>query len=517
MSLRVFFIAAIALGVTGCGGNGAGGVVPAHSLAYRTDDTAEKATPRPIDWDSFGYDLQRTGYNPKETVVGPSNVALLARLWTTNVGAHVMREAVLAANVSVAGVATNVLYAGSNTGATLYAINAKTGATIWKDAVVPREFTCNNAKSQFSIVATPAIDRTHQRIYFTDGDNNVHAVNLATGKSIKGWPISVATYLNNNDDMHGGLTYNSANGMLYAVTGSHCDLTPWHGRIVAIDVSTAKIVGTFYPVSGTATAGGGGGGIWAAGGASIDPTTNDVLVATGNADTTTGIAQNAGYAENVVVLTPNLGTVVAANYPANIPTMGGALDDLDFGSTPVIFTPPGCPELVAAQNKSGMFELYDESTIASGPVQYIEMSIDTDQGDFQGSPAYDPVTNMVYVGLPATESPYSPGLAAFSVQSNCTLAPTPVWSAAFGPDGATTTADTARSPITIANGVVYVSNRTGNTEFAFDAVTGAQLWTVGLTNNGLSGTLVANGIVYVTSDDGTITAWAPPAATVRNY
>ena len=157
-----------------------------------------------------------------------------------------------------------------------------------------------------------------------------------------------------------------------------------------------------------------------------------------------------------------------------------------------------------------MFELYDSGSIGSGPVQYIAMSIPSDSGSFVGVPAYDPVTGYVYVGMPATMGSYQPGLAAFSMQSNCTLNPTPVWSANFGPDAAG--GDQApRSPISIANGVVYVGNYTGDTEFAFNAATGAQLWTTALPSWGNVGTVVANGIVYVGAGDGTISAWSLPA------
>jgi outer membrane protein assembly factor BamB len=518
LSLRLICVLALA-GVSACGGGFS--TVPG-SPAARTGAQAIRvahvvpSTTKLVDWDSFGYDLQRTGYNPKETVVGTGNVGSLQQLWpaTVNVGDDPVWEPVLASGVTIAGTSTNVFYAGSSAGSTLYAINADTGAIIWTHKVPYLKCDCNGSEVQYSIMAAPAIDRTKGLIYIGDGHNQVHALSLATGKQAKGWPISIAPYSGSqtsgdHNQMHGGLTYNPANGMLYAVTSSPGDITPWHGRIVAIDTKTASIAGTFFPVSGTSTQGGSGGGIWAPGGASIDATTNNVFIATGNADTTTGIAQNAGYAEEVVELSPDVNTIVASNYPTNIPIIAGD-DDFDFGSTPLLFDPPGCPPLVAAENKSGMLELYDRATISEGPVQYIQMSFATSKGDFIDTPAYDPVTHYVYVGMPATFGSYVPGLAAFSIESNCTLDPTPVWSAMFGPDGAKASKGEPRSPLTIANGVIYVSNHTGDTEFAFDAATGAQLWSVGLTNSGVPGTVVANGIVYVTANDGTITAWAPP-------
>jgi DNA-binding beta-propeller fold protein YncE len=100
--------------------------------------------------------------------------------------------------------------------------------------------------------------------------------------------------------MHGGLTYNPSNGLLYAVTGSTCEISPWYGRIVAINTNGPSVAGTFYTMSGTSTRGASGGGIWGPGGASIDPSTGNVFIATGNADTSKGAAQNAGYAEQII-------------------------------------------------------------------------------------------------------------------------------------------------------------------------------------------------------------------------
>jgi outer membrane protein assembly factor BamB len=473
-----------------------------YSSVALTLSVQPASTPAPqTDWDSFGYDLARTGYNPKETTVGVSNVATLQKKWTFNVDSGPVWEPVLASGVTVNGTSTNVLYAGSSWGSTMYAINAETGALIWSKRVPFATYSCSTGvTSQFSIAGTPAIDRTKNLIYFADGYNQLHALDLSSGAEASGWPITIATYQPEHNFMHGGLTYNPANGILYAVTGSTCDISPWHGRIDAINTNTRTIIGTFEPAQGAS-----GGGVWGAGGASIDPSTNVVYIATGNADETdpanNGL-QNAAYSEQIVELSPDVGTIIVHNYPGNLPSVP-TLDDLDFGTSPLLFQPPGCPPLLAALNKAGIFELYDRSTIANGPVEAIQMAVSSDQGIFIGAPAYDPVTNDVYVGLPSTYGVYQPGIAAFTVQSNCLLNATPAWVASFGPSSV------SRSAITVANGVVYVSNAQGDAVFAFDAAMGSQLWTAGLTGFGTSGTIVANGYVYVTASDGTITAWSP--------
>ncbi len=508
-------LAYVVIATTGCGGALSPSAPPQAQTAGAARPALSSAPKaRKTDWDSFGFDLQRTGYNPFESTIGVSNVAGVQKLWSANVGYEMVHEPVFAHAVKVSGRATDMLYAGSANGSTMYGIDASTGTIVWHDPVPQASYDCHHhEKFLFSIGETPAIDRGKNLLYFSDGHNQLHAVNLATGTEAAGWPLTIADYKRDHNFMHGGLTYNPSNGLLYAVTSSTCDIPPWHGRIVAINTAGPSVAGTFFTMSGTSMQGNqSGGGIWGPGGASIDPATDDVFVATGNADTTKGAEQNAGYAEQVIELSSSLNAIIANNYPTNIPQLDGD-EDFDFGATPLLFRPQGCPLLLAAVNKSGMFELYDVGSIDYGPIQYIAMSIPTNKGDFVGVPAFDPVTGYVYVGMPATEGIYKPGLAAFSIESNCTLDPTPVWSARFGPDGSRVTeGQTPRSPISIANGVVYVSNYSHEKEFAFDAATGAQLWSVALSDLGNVGTVIANGVLYVSSRDGTITAWAPSSS-----
>ena len=220
---------------------------------------------------------------------------------------------------------------------------------------------------------------------------------------------------------------------------------------------------------------------------------------------TKGASQHASYAEQVIELSADLSTILGNNYPSNIPSDPGD-DDFDFGATPLLFQPSGCPPLVAAMNKSGMFELYDESSISSGPIQYIAMSVPTDDANFVGVPAYDPVTGYVYVELPSTEGIYQPGMAAFSLAANCTLNTTPVWSASFGPTA--TRGRGARSPISIANGVVYIGNYTGETDSRLTRRRARSYGRVAV-DAWQRGTVIANGMVLSARPTESLPLWRP--------
>ncbi|TAM58489.1 pyrrolo-quinoline quinone, partial [bacterium] len=327
------------------------------------------------------------------------------------------------------------------------------------------------------------------------GQDQLHALDMSTGAEAGGWPATVATTPDHNF-IYSALTFNPANGLIYAETSSTCDISPWSGRIDVFSTSSAALLASFFPTQGQS-----GGGIWGYGGASIDAS-NDVYIAIGNADTTTGNPQNYGYAEDVAQLGPTL-SLLAANYP-NLP----ASTDADFGATPTLYQAPGCQPQLAAMNKSGVLVVYNRNAIAGGPLQIIQMSPGSDSGNFIGLPAYSPATNLLYVGNPS-DSPsgtYLHGLVALRVQPDCTLGL--AWQQVFGPNASTLTYDSPRSPPAVANGVVYAGDGTGKHVWAFDAQTGAQLWNSGSSITGQTFTQpVIDGHLFVSSYDGVLHAF----------
>jgi outer membrane protein assembly factor BamB len=98
---------------------------------------------------------------------------------------------------------------------------------------------------------------------------------------------------------------------------------------------------------------------------------------------------------------------------------------------------------------------------------------------------------------------YRHGLVAFQVQADCTLSL--AWQQTVG------TNKSVMSPPTVAGGVVYFGDGVGNTEFAFDAQTGTQLWDSGSTIDGrvLVAPTVVKGQLLVTSWDHHLHAFQP--------
>jgi hypothetical protein len=258
-----------------------------------------------------------------------------------------------------------------------------------------------------------------------------------------------------------------------------------------------------------------GGGVWGYGGVSADSATGTVFAASG-ADSTESYTQ---YADRMIALDRTLGLLGSflPTEPGTFPCTGAPCD-LDFGATPVVFQPVGCPLLTAAGNKNGFLYVFRASDLAAGaaPLQSIQLNPANDwlgSGGVGGVPAYWSAGQMLYVsdtgpGLGSVAG----GLVALRVQPDCTLAV--AWSAAVGGNA------TPDSTPTVANGVVYVGEGSTGAVRAFDAKTGAPLWSSGPLPGSATyaAPIVADGKLifgswdgYTAAAGGTIRAYAPSA------
>jgi hypothetical protein len=146
------------------------------------------------------------------------------------------------------------------------------------------------------------------------------------------------------------------------------DLIPIHGGgvLYAFDLSGAPVLAGWFKVVPSIAMPNGGGGIWGYGGVAVD-SLGRVIAATG-ADskpyTPTVPEGYSPYAGRMVALATDLG-YSSSNllgsplgsyeppHPSPCPGAPGVCD-MDFGATPIVFQPPGCPKpLTAAMNKDG--------------------------------------------------------------------------------------------------------------------------------------------------------------------
>jgi hypothetical protein len=444
------------------------------------------------DYSTFGYDNQRDAFDPNTAAITPASVANLHLVWQAALDGgndfQTQTQPILATEIKGH---SGVLFVGGNSG-NVYAYDATSGSLIWTRNLGQLSYKCGPSYTGIlGVGGTVAYDPATRTLYVVGNENTspgaygknvLYHLNAATGAvlgSVDFAPIAAGP--DEIDLAHTAVSLSG--GYAYVGTGSFCDISSWRGRVARIKVPAMTLADTFFTLwdpndkRGQGAQPWGGGGIWGWGGVSQDPSGN-VITAVGNADAGGNYGtiappfkeaplEYSGYAESVLELSNNLSTVVASNHPVPQSVYSYA-NDVDVQGTPVVFTPTGCPTMLAGQGKSGELSIYTEGTLASGPVAQYQMSPSSGADEFIGEPAYSAATGLLYsdVAVSAAPSLFNPGMVA--INPGCGK-PFVAWQTAYG-----TNSDWPRSvPATSAGGVVFAG--AGAAVWALDASTGAIL------------------------------------------
>lgn len=445
------------------------------------------------DWTTFGFNTQHTGFNPNERTLSTANVGTMGLLWESPILGHMLTQPTLLTNVATAQGQKNLLY-GATLEGKMFALNAATGNVVWQTTLPSVQTNCDDFSATGGVVGvidTPTIDRGNKRMFVVAGDGALHALNIADGTEMAGFPLQVMSGADAPPHtlVYGSPTLDATHSWLYIATASACDAPPWRGQVIKVGVSTPPtVLQRWYSVQNQDIS---GGGIWGPGGVSITPDLSRIDALTGNAATN---PENPPYADAVVALDPQNLNLAAANLPALTGT------NLDFGATPLLYSPAGCPNEIAAMNKSGALFIYDQSDTAinNGPRQRIQISgtDNTLNGNFVGVPAYDPGRRLMFLGNPSDSTGvYQHGLIALLIQPGCSAALK--WQVQVGLNNVDY--NNPMIPPTVANGVVYYADGDASQVFAFNADTGQQLWSTGslVTGGVFAAPMVVNGLLFV--------------------
>jgi outer membrane protein assembly factor BamB len=464
---------------------------PAQSRA-----SSASVTRKPVltNWTTWGFDLARSAYNPKETVLNPTTVRHLRRRWTLDAGAIIDTQPTVASNVKVTlhgrRTTANLVFVGTEHG-NFFAVNTANGVPVWRRegsggghrTLGYRTTGCGDIPGKkFGITDAPVIDRAANTIYVTGGDGRLYALDMSTGVTRRGWPVTITS-----DPVHehdwGALTL--AGGAIYVPIASDCDIRPYHGRLVKVSVAHHRIVSSWSPVPQSHF----GGGIWGWGGVSVNE--GHIFTATGNVFRAP--TEHYWYAEHVVALNMNL-RVLGSNFPAQV------IGDDDLSSTPMLYRAPGCPSQLAVMQKHGALDIYNQYSISGGRFQTLDIG---GSESFIGGLAYDPRTRMIYAGNGhnAAVGRAKHGMVALRVGRECKLSL--AWQQSSPHVGVTS------SPV-VANGVAYYANGKGDRLFAYNAATGRPLWNSRTTVNGpiYAAPAVVNGALYAGSWNGRLYAFS---------
>jgi hypothetical protein len=464
------------------------------TIAVTLNITTAPPPTEPGDWLTIEHDPARLGFASDETTLSTSNAADLTLQWTATVDGAVTAQPLFVGAIPINGQTHDVVIAATS-GNSIYALDAAAGTFLWKTNLgTPQTANCVYSQG-FGVSGAPVIDRARLRVYAVSSQGSFYSLSLLDGTitgEIAGMIVNPAT-----NNVWGGLNQNG--NYVYLATGSDgCDDKPWAGETYQIDVSGSApvVVNTALVVPGGGSAA--GGGIWGYGGVSID-TANGNVYAAASADVTAadnGSAGDSGYANHMSAYTSSL-TVLGSYAPTDPSTYpcSSSPCDLDFASTPLIFQPASCPQLALAGKKNGNLYLFRTADLIASlpPLQILQINGPNDSlgsGGVGGTASYWPQGNMVYIGTAgAGANGVAGGIVALSVNTtSCTL--TPAWSHALGGS------DNPNSTVTIANGVALIGVGLDGTVHAYDAASGAALWTSAAYGSTFAAPTVAKGSVY---------------------
>ncbi len=474
-ALRFLTLASlVATLLTGCRGaqNASQPVLPATPVQQRNAAAANTQ----VDWPTWGFSRQRTGFNAREVTLSTASVSGLTLKWRFDLGNAVSNtQPIVASNVTLAnGTKAQIVFA-ADEGADFYALDADTGKLLWS-----KKLGTTSACSDKSTGAsdTPVIDRVTNRVYIIDGNGKLWAFDIGTGALATGFPLTAFQTPSVNHTWS-GLLLSSDGKTLYFSTASHCDAGKYYGTINAVN-TFSRTMTTFHLVTDPAKYY--ANGVWSWGGESIGPANGNLYAGVGNSQGSLGEAGK--YSDSVIELSSTLG-FIADEQPEPVPNTTPE-PDWDIGTTPIVYDDNG--SCIAFQRKDGHFFTVNRTAIRNG---YYGSKLNL--GGTLDTPAYDPLLHALYVNVPH-------GLAKLSTRSNCTV--TLAWQkTSIGALG-------YQVPI-VANGVVYAAGK--NVLYAFDANSGAALWNSG---SAITGTIAAaptvvNGRLYVTAWDGHLYAFGP--------
>ena len=156
---------------------------------------------------------------------------------------------------------------------------------------------CHDLAPEIGITSTPTIDLASGTLYVETKEklagayaHRLHALELATGKDKPGSPVVITAELAGTGDgaVDGTLSFDPlrennraglllSHGVLWIAFAGHCDITPYHGWVLAYDATTLMQLGAW-----TDTLDSGGGGIWMSGQGLAADDAGDVYFVSGN-------------------------------------------------------------------------------------------------------------------------------------------------------------------------------------------------------------------------------------------
>ncbi len=458
------------------------------------------------DWPMFGASVSNHADNPAETRISTKNAPKLAQKWVATTGGDVSARAAV-----VDGVAYFPDWAGN-----FWALDTNTGKPRWHRNLTQYGFTKGTVSR-----TSPAVE--NGTVYFgTQLGAYMVAVDAKTG-DLK-WHSQI--------DSHPEAIITSspavANGILYfgvasneegaaSNPGYHC--CSFRGSAVAVDAATGQIIWKTFIVPTNYA----GGAVWGSN-LVVDAARGEIFLGTGNnyitpndpayaACIATGGKPQACYAkddhfDSLLALNMKNGnvkwshrlsnsddwTVACITAPDSVNCPTGFGPDYDFGSGPQEITLPlsggRTRTVIGAGQKSGVYSAFDADTGAM--MWATKVGPGASLGGIEWGSATD--GKRIYVAISNANGEHYKGGVAGSWNALDPLTGAVLWRVP-DPNGADDL-----GPLAVANGVVYAPSMGGAPSmanmFALNAATGDILWSFPSGGSVNAGATIVDGSVY---------------------
>jgi hypothetical protein len=347
-------------------------------------------------------DNARTGLNPNETILTPTNVNIygFGKIYDRRVDGPVYAQPLYVSNLPIPGQGThNVVFvatmhdsvyafdADSNVGSNAPPIwhtsflNPVAGTNVPTAAQVAPGQDCTTFVGDVGICGTPAIDIVSGTLYVVARTkeaagqfHRLHALDLATGTEKPNSPVVIDGVLpGTGADSGGGFVHFNqlreiqrsalllSGGVVHIAWCSYCDNAPYHGWITSYDAQSLQQVGLF-----NATPNGNNGGFWMGGAGLAAAPDGSIFGVTGNGTFDTNPSpQNFGDSFVKFTQGTNL-TLVDYFTPFDQSTMESQDNDLGAGGVVVLPDSVGSlthPHLLVGAGKLGKLYLIDRDNM----------------------------------------------------------------------------------------------------------------------------------------------------------
>ena len=301
----------------------------------------------PGDWPTYLYGTSHSGYDPASTITA-ANAATLHQKWVVRAGGAI------SAPVSIL---KGVAYWGSWDGFE-HATSTATGRQLWRTQIGQETkadcYPPHLGVASSAALATVSIAGKPTLVDFVGGGaGSYFALNALTGKVI--WSHSIGQTATGHFAWSSPVVVGTS---VYVGSASIGDCPLTAGAVLKLNAATGAVQARFAVVPSGCT----GGTVW--GTPTVDPTTGEVYVATGN--DSYQCRRPEPYAQSLVALTPNLTPISHWRIPQS-----QATGDSDFGTTPTLFTAKidgVTRQLVGAVNKNGIYYAFRRGNLGAGPV-----------------------------------------------------------------------------------------------------------------------------------------------------